>query len=114
MADFTIKQDDRLPEIVATLLDSQSPAVAVNLTGVTGVRFIMTNKLTGVKKVDAAATIVDAVNGIVKYSWVSADTTETGTFNGEFEVQFADTRLETFPNSRYIQIKVVPDLGGVT
>jgi hypothetical protein len=110
--DFTIKQDDRLPEIQGTLMDSQVPPQVVNLTSCS-VRFIMTNKVTGEKKVDQPATIVDASNGVVKYAWAAIDTDEAGSYNAEFEVKFPDDRLETFPNDRYIQIKVKADLGGV-
>lgn len=110
--DFTIKQDDTLPEIQATLLDSSTPAQPVGLGGCS-VRFIMTNKATLQVQVDEPAEIVDAGLGVVKYVWQPNDTSVAGTFNGEFEVEFPDLRLETFPNDKYIQIKVKPDLGGI-
>lgn len=110
--DFTIKSDDQLPEIQAVLKDDAGNAV--NLSGVEGVRFIMTNKATGEIKVDAAATIVTAAAGLVKYSWAPEDTDTVGTYNGEFEVEFtAGDKLETFPNWKHIQIKVFGDLGGI-
>lgn len=110
--DFTIKQDDTLPEIQAVLLDSSTPAQPVQLVGCS-VRFIMTNKATLAVQVDAEAEIVDASAGIVKYVWQPEDTSIAGTYNGEFEVEFSDSRLETFPNDKYIQIRVKQDLGGV-
>src|SRR5689334_4269609 len=109
--DFTIKQDDQLPEILAVLKDDTD--AEVNLTGILGVRFIMTNKTTNEVKVDAAASVLDAPNGLVKYSWEEVDTDEAGNYKGEFEVEFSDGRLETFPNDKYLNIKVVVDLGGV-
>lgn len=107
--DFYIKKDDRLPEIQATLLDAEN--TIVNLVGCS-VKFIMTDKATGLKKVDANATIVNAAAGVVKYSWVSADTDIAGAFRAEFEVRFPDDRLQTFPNSKYLEIKITADLGG--
>lgn len=110
--DFYIKEGDRLPEIQATLKDADDNSV--DLTGA-DVRFIMTNKLTGTKTVDAAATVVDAANGVVKYIWATGDTDVDDTttpFRGEFEVEFADGRHETFPNDSYINIKITADLGG--
>jgi hypothetical protein len=101
----------QLPEIQAVLKDADDNIV--NLTGALGVRFIMTNKATGTNKVDAAATVVTPAAGLVKYTWEEEDTDEAATFKGEFEVQFADGRLETFPNDSYIDIKVQADLGGV-
>lgn len=108
--DFTIKQHDQLPELTVILTDSKS--AIVNVTGAS-VRFIMTNKSTGVKSIDQPATIVDPTNGVVKYTWANGDTDTSGSFSGEFEVKFPDTRVETFPNSKNINIKVFPDLGGV-
>lgn len=109
--DFTIKQHDQLPELVVTLTDALSDTVS--LAGILGVRFIMTDKVTSVKLIDRAATIVDAPNGIVKYTWQSGDTDTASVYNGEFEVEFSDGRCETFPNAKYIGIKVFADLGGV-
>lgn len=109
--EFTIKQDDQFPEIQATLQDADENPV--NLSGINGVRFVMTNKATGEIKVDAAAAVVNASAGLVKYSWEQEDTDTAANYNGEFEVEFADGRLETFPNNRHIQIKVFIDLGGV-
>lgn len=109
--DFTIKQDDQFPEIQVVLKDDDD--VIVNLTGVNGVRFIMTNKADATVKVDAPATVVVPAAGLVKYSWEEEDTDTAGVYNAEFEVEFADGRLETFPNYKNIQVKVFADLGGV-
>lgn len=109
--DFTIKMDDQLPEIQAVLKDdNDSP---VNLTGISGIRFIMTDKATGAIKVDAPATVVTAAAGLVKYSWEQEDTDTVGTYNAEWEVEFADGRLESFPNWKHLQVKVFIDLGGI-
>lgn len=108
--EFYIKQSDTAPAIVAILKDAN--LVVVNLTSATAVRFIMTNKTTGIKRVDHAATIVDAVNGKVKYQWITGDCDIVGPYNGEFEIAWSDGTFETFPNSKNINIKVVADLGG--
>lgn len=108
--DFTIKQNDTLPDLVVTLTDAVGSTV--NITGYQGVRFIMAPK-GGDSVVDAAAIVVDAENGIVKYTWEDEDTETAGKYLGEFEVQFADGRLETFPNWTYINILIKADLGGV-
>lgn len=109
--DFTIKQNDQLPELVATLMDATG--TVVDLTGIVGVRFILSVK-GGANVLDKPASVVDAVAGIVKYTWEDPDTASAGNFNGEFEVEFGDGRCETFPNSKYIGIKVFADLGGVS
>lgn len=109
--DFTIKQDDQLPEFEVVLKDDND--VVVNLTGIIGVRFIMIDKATGDVKVDSAATVVTPLAGLVKYTWALTDTDTAATYNAEFEVEFGDGRLETFPNWKNLQVKVFADLGGI-
>jgi hypothetical protein len=108
--DFYIKKDDQLPEIRATLLDADGNAV--NLTGAS-VKFIMADKATGTVKVDAAGVVETPASGIVHYAWAEADTDTAGTFKAEWEVEYGDGRLETFPNSTFLEIKITEDLGGV-
>lgn len=108
--DFTIKRGDQLPELEVTLTDTAGRIV--NLTGIIGVSFLMSVK-GGANVVNRPATVVDAPNGIVKYVWADGDTDTAGGYNGEFEVEFGDGRTETFPNAKYIAIKVFQDLGGV-
>lgn len=107
--DFYIKEGDTSPPIVAILKDATG--TVVDLTGTT-IRFIMTNKSTSERVVDAAADIVDAVNGRVRYLWVAPDTDVPANYKAEFEVLWLDGTFETFPNSTYIAVKVVADLGG--
>lgn len=106
--DFTIKQHDELPELVVTLKDALN--AVVNVSGAT-VRFIM-NVKGGANVINQPATIVTPSAGVVKYTWQEGNTDTVGTYSGEFEVQFGDGRVETFPNNKYIQIKVFADLGG--
>lgn len=110
-ADFFIKRRDQLPEIVAILKDATG--AVINLSGAT-VRFIMVSKDDGSGVIDAPATVVDAVNGKVKYSWEVGDTDTSGTFNSEFEVTFGSGLSETFPNNKNLQVKITDDLGGVS
>ena len=116
MADHEMKAHDRLPVLEATLGFLAAPSADADLAatlaaGGTTVSFIMKKK-TGASatKVNAAATIVDAATRLVRYSWIAADTTEAGEFNGEFEVTRADGKVQTFPTSGYIDILINPDL----
>ena len=81
----------------------------VPLAGAT-VRFAM-GVQPGAPLIAAAATVIDAANGIVEYQWVAGDTATAGTFLGEFEVTFADSNIETFPNDTNIQIIVKAEMG---
>ena len=101
-----LKQNNTSPVLQTTLLDGDGNAV--NLTGAT-VTFTMIDD-DGVAKVsDGSVTLVDAVNGIVKYAWSAADTDTVGEFSASFEVTYSDTTVETFPISSYIRVSILPE-----
>ena len=108
MADFTIKQNDTR-RAIQTTLKYQDSAVDLSAAG-TSVKFLMKN-IKGNLKVDAAATKVDASNGVVKYEWSEGDTDTAGSFRGEFEVTWDNGEIETFPSDSYIDIFIKNDLG---
>ena len=108
--DFFLKQGDTAPPIVAVLKDAS--LAVVPLTAATSVRFLMSDKLSGVPAVNHLGTIVDAVNGKVSYQWQPGDSDIVSTYNGEWEIAWSDGTYETFPNSKYMTIKIVKDLGG--
>lgn len=103
---FYIKQNDTSPSIQAALKDASG--TAINLTGAS-VQFHMED-VTGTLKVDAAMTVTDASNGVVQYDWVSGDTNTVGTYYVEFEVTYADSSIETFPNNNKEVIIIRPEL----
>lgn len=102
---FTIKRNDTSPLFEHELTPTP------DLTGATVVFNMKTTG--GVSKVNrGAATIVgDPTLGIVRYSWLAADTNTAGLFNAEYEVTYANGKIETFPNDSYIRVKVTEDLG---
>lgn len=104
---FYIKQNDTLPAISAQLVDADG--TVPDITGAT-VKFIMRLTSGGAAKVDASATIVTAATANVKYGWIGADTDTVGDYEGEFEVTLATGGIQTYPNSKYIPIKVMDDI----
>jgi hypothetical protein len=106
MMAFTIKQNDTSPALQATLEDFAG--TPINLNGAT-IRFHM-KSLEGVIKVDRAATIVNALGGVVKHNWQAADTNTVGTYFAEFEVTYFDNSIETFPNTGSISVVITPEL----
>jgi len=105
---FTIKQNDTSPVIAATLKDASG--TPVNLTAAT-VQFHMRKIGGSTLKVDAAATLVDAAQGSIKYTWTGSDTDSAGNYSAEFEVTYSDGTIETFPNGGNISIIIAQNLG---
>lgn len=104
---FFIKQNDTSPALQVTLKDASG--TAIDLSGAT-VRFHMRQIGAPTTKVDASATISDADNGIVYYSWNAVDTNTVGSFEAEFEVTFSGGEIESFPNNRFIQVEITDDI----
>jgi len=104
---FITKRGDFRTAIKATLKNNSGQAV--DLTSCT-VKFIMADLRNRVK-INRNAIIQDAVNGVVWFIFEANEVDEAGTFRGEFEVTYADGRVETFPNEGYITIKINSDLG---
>lgn len=46
-----------------------------------------------------------------RYTFTATDTDTSGNYYGEFEVTFADSTVETFPNNKYIFVVVLADAG---
>ena len=107
MMTFSMKQNDTSPAMLATLQDASG--AAVDITGAS-VRFHMRQIGSTQVKVDAAATIVSALDGTVRYNWIAADTADIGSYQAEFEVTYADASIETFPNDGYIRVEITDDI----
>jgi|TARA_R100000479_G_scaffold74103_1_gene35828 hypothetical protein len=104
---FTIKQNDTSPQIAAILQDGDG--TAIDLTSAS-VRFHMKKIGAATATTDAAATVVSADAGSVKYEWVAADTATAGSYLAEFEVTYTNGAVETFPNDQSIAIVITEDL----
>lgn len=109
MTDFTLKRNDTVP-IEVQLTDAAGDPE--DLTG-DNVRFHM-RPAGGTVLVNEAATIVDAANGVVSYSWKTTDTSEAGAYLAEFEVTYnpgtADEYVETYPRDGYLEIQILEDI----
>ena len=106
---FTIKRNDTLPALEAVLADAGGP---VDLTGCS-VFFTMrpTRASAGSTKFKRVASVVAPLIGKVRYEWTAANTAESGSYIGEFEVQYPGGGVITFPTSGYLPISVSPDAG---
>lgn len=104
---FNIKQNDTSPSLGAQLLDGSKQII--DLTGAS-VRFHMKIAGGSAVAVDGAATVSNAAEGRVQYEWAAGDTTTAANYQGEFEVTYPNGTVETFPNSGYIVVRVIPEI----
>lgn len=111
-ADFHIKQNDTSPAIESQLEDESGNPV--DITGFNRIEFHMAAPGSDTAKVDDDDTgnvsATDAANGKVKYEWQSGDTDTAGRFHGEWQVEYSDGTIETFPNTDYIEIRILEEL----
>lgn len=104
---FYIKQNDTSPALRAVLKDADG--VPVNVTGASVLFYMRTAGATETI-VEGTAEVVDGTTGVVQYNWATGDTATAGNCEAEFEVTYATGKIETFPNSKYIKVKITPEL----
>ncbi len=112
---FIIKRNDTRPILTAQLTSSDpldvDNQIPVDLSAATTIKFFMRlAPNVGTLEVSGTASITDAANGKVAYTFTAADTDTSGEYLGEFEVSWGTDR-QTFPSDSYIQITVKDDLG---
>ena len=108
MYDVTLKRGDTRHAIRAVLKDADGDPV--NLIDCQ-VKFKMAPLLRPVT-INRAAHIENTDAGEVWVVWVPGETDTSGIYRAEFEVTYDDGRRETFPNTGYISIQILSDLGG--
>lgn len=115
---FQIKQHDRLPVLAAALEKSggttDGDPIDLSASGPLGVpsvvRFLMRASGAANSLVAQTATVTAATLGEVEYHWQSGETATSGYYEGEFEILWSASRLQTVPNQGYIPITVVDDV----
>lgn len=106
--DYVTKVGDKEPAIEAVLEDANGDPK--DLSNASGVSFHMKEPRSGTAKIDKAATITDAPNGVVQYSWDAEDVDEAGEFEAEFEVTWSDGDTETFPKDGFLDLNFLEPL----
>ena len=104
---FYIRRNDRRPILVAELSDEDGP---VDLSAASAVEFHMSSAIGSTAKIEAAATVSNATEGEVTYTWVTGDTDTAGSYLAEFEVTWTDGTQESYPDPGYFLIVVSEDL----
>jgi hypothetical protein len=102
---LTFVQGDTAPDITAVIHEEDDPTQVINLTETTGVRFQMRRQDDHRYTVNAAATVLDAVNGKVSYSWGANDLAVAGTYLAQWEVTYSGGRVQTTSGSVVITVR---------
>lgn len=98
MADVYVKQNDQRPDLVAQL---KSGGTVVDLSGISDIRFHMGTVI------DSTVTVLDASTGKVVYRWGTLDLDiNAGIYDAEFEVEWGDSDIQTFPSDGNLKIQV--------
>ena len=106
---FYIKQNDTASFLTRDLKDAFG--APVNVTGA-AVKFSMRVKPAGTVKVDDEdAVIVTAGTGRVRYEWTAANTNTADEYEAEFQVTYANGKIQTFPNDGHIPVVITDDIG---
>lgn len=107
MTAYHIKTGDTAPRPRTVLIDGAG--APVNLTGAT-VRLKAFTAPGVTPKIDAVATVVDAVNGLVEYAITATDTNTAETYLAEWQVTYGGGAVQTFPGDGYDLLVVAADL----
>ena len=106
---FYIKENDTASFLSRDLKDAFG--APVNVTGA-AVVFSMRVKPAGSLKVTRqVCAVVAAGTGRVRYEWIADDTDTADEYEGEFQVTYANGKIQTFPNDGHLPIVVTDDIG---
>ena len=107
-ASFYIKQNDTAPSIEAALKDSNGRVKS--MANASTVVFHMSDENGNILVENGLGTIVNATKGIVAYDWQAGDTSNTGIHTAEFQIEYTNGQIETFPNTGYIKVIIKDEL----
>lgn len=105
--EFFIKQGDTSSAITAQLKDDAGNPV--NITGASVLFKMQPYTGTG-SEISAAATITNAAEGRVSYTFTAPQTADAGWFAAEWQVTFAGGAIQTFPNDRETLVAIRPQV----
>lgn len=106
MSEIPRKQNDTAP-LTGELTENGSP---VDLSQASKVEFFMTKTKGEDPVVSEVAEIVEPTAGEVRYQFTPEEVSEAGIFLAEWQVTFADSTIQTFPNVGYMRLKFDEDL----
>lgn len=106
MADFNIRQSNRLPALECELFEDDQPA---DLTTATAVQLRYKPKAGGAVIV-RTGQIVAAKPGRVRYAWAAGDTDTAGVYLAAWRVTYTGSVTADYPNQGGFHIAITNDL----
>ena len=94
MSERTFVQGDTSPDLTAILHDENDTEIPINLTGAT-VKMQMRKADDLRFTINAAAEVVDAETGSVRYQWGANDLAVPGEYLVQWEITHAGGRIQT-------------------
>lgn len=101
----TFVQGDTAPAIIAQLHDEAIPTIPIDLTTALGVKFQMRRPDDRKFTVNAAADVTDPPNGLVSYSWAADDLGVPGEYDAQWEITYADGKIQTTASPNRILVR---------
>jgi hypothetical protein len=110
--EFIIKQNDTLPILEVCLFGKGNlgQREVMSLAGATGVTFSMVDSCGDYAIMKQTAQITNMTAGTIQHSWTTADTSEAGKFNGEFEITYTGGGKMSVPQIGGIPIRITEDI----
>lgn len=107
-ASFYIKQNDTAPSIEVALKNSNGRVKSME--NAASVKFHMNDENNNPLVENGTGTIINAAKGIVAYEWQTGDTSSVGVHSAEFQIEYTNGQIETFPNTGYIKVIIKDEL----
>ena len=110
--EFHLKRNDTLPVLKLQLIDRSwlGSRVPFDLTGVSSATFTMKNSCGDIKIMAKTAQILSFSGGVIQYNWEAEDTTDSGLFDAEFQLIYADGKRLSMPQIGSIKIEIENDV----
>jgi hypothetical protein len=108
--DFYIKEGDLDPPLKVTCVDEDGEVIP--LTAAIAVKFFLINPGDDAPKIDGAVAdiLTPVADGKVEYVWASGDTDTPGDYDAEFEIEWSSGKKTTFPNFRFLRVKIAKSI----
>jgi len=110
--EFHLKRNDTLPVLKLQLIDRSclGSRVPFDLTGVSSATFTMKNSCGDIKIMAKNAQIISYSGGVIQYNWEAEDTSDSGLFNAEFQLIYANGNRLSIPQIGAIKIEIENDV----